>query len=164
MKKKVVGIYPGSFDPVTYGHLDLIKRSLSFCDSLIVAVAADSPKKTIFTVEERLNFLRIASQDIRRLKIETFKGLLVNYVKKKGTSVVIRGLRALSDFEYELQMALTNRKLAPTVETVFLMPKEEYFAFSSRLIKELAYLGADLKQFVPPLVAKALIKKIKNSK
>ncbi len=162
MKEKVVAIYPGSFDPVTYGHLDLISRSISLCDILIVAVANNPSKKTLFTSEERVSFLKETTREIPRVEIETFNDLLVEYVREKGARIIIRGLRAFSDFEYEFQMVLTNRKIAPDIETMFLMPREEYFSFSSHLIKELAYYKADLTHFVPSVVARALMNKLKS--
>lgn len=164
MKKAVV--YPGSFDPVTLGHLDLIKRALTIFDRVVVAVADNSEKKPIFSREERLGILREITRNTPGIEIDYFSGLLVDYLKKKGIQTVLRGLRAVSDFDYEFQMVLTNRRLAPGIETVFLMPQEDYFFLSSSLIKEIAYLGADLSAFVPQAVEKKLKEKleVKNAK
>ncbi len=156
---KKIAVYPGSFDPVTYGHIDLIKRGLKIFDKIIIAVAHNPQKNPLFSVEERISMLKRAAKSLERIEIEDFDGLVVDYVRKKGASVVIRGLRMISDFEYEFQMALTNRKLAKDVEIIFLMPSESYSYLSSRLIKEAATLGADLKDFVPPFVGKALKRK-----
>jgi len=162
---KAKAVYPGSFDPVTYGHIDLIKRALKIFDTVIIAVAHNPEKKPLFTVEERLKMLKAATKGLRGVVIEDFDGLVVDYVRKKGALVVIRGLRMLSDFEYEFQMALTNRKLAPNIETIFMMPSEQYSYLSSKLIKEAVALGAGVKggvkAFVPNFVEKALIKKLR---
>ncbi|MFH0795511.1 MAG: pantetheine-phosphate adenylyltransferase [Candidatus Omnitrophota bacterium] len=164
MGKEVV--YPGSFDPVTLGHSDLIKRARTIFDRVVVAVADNSEKKPIFSREERLQILREITRDIPGVEIDYFSGLLVDYLKKKGIKTILRGLRAVSDFDYEFQMVLTNRRLAPEIETVFLMPQEDYFFLSSSLIKEIAHLGADLSAFVPKAVEKALKEKleVKNAK
>jgi len=159
--KKVV-VYPGSFDPVTYGHLDIIKRALKISDKVVVAVAHNMDKKPLFDVSERVGLLKKALKGSKRVEVDYFDGLVVNYVKRKKASVVIRGLRMISDFEYEFQMALTNRKLASDIETIFMMPSESYSYLSSKLIKEAAFLGANLKGFVPPFVEKAIRKKIKK--
>jgi pantetheine-phosphate adenylyltransferase len=155
MKRRAV--YPGTFDPVTYGHIDLIKRALRIFDEVIVAVAHNPGKTPLFTVEERVQFLRQATRSLRGIAIDHFDSLVVDYVRRKQARVVIRGLRMLSDFEYEFQMALTNRKLAGNVETIFLMPSESYAYLSARLIKEIAAFGGQgLTAFVPPAVAAAL--------
>ncbi|MBU1006170.1 MAG: pantetheine-phosphate adenylyltransferase [Candidatus Omnitrophica bacterium] len=151
-----IAIYPGSFDPVTYGHLDIIKRGLKIFDKVIVAVAHDSEKKSLFEVSERVAFLKKALKGVKGAEVDDFSGLIVNYVKKKRSNVVMRGLRMISDFEYEFQMALTNRKLSKDVETIFMMPSESYSYLSSKLIKEAARLGADLKSFVPSFVEKKI--------
>lgn len=153
-------IYPGSFDPVTYGHVDLIRRAASLFDEVIVAVASNASKHPLFTVEERLALLRQATRGIRGVRLEAFHALTVAYAKTKRATAVIRGLRMVSDFEYEFQMALTNRQLAPTVETIFMMPSESHAYVSSQLIKEAAALGADVRHFVPPAVARALREKL----
>lgn len=159
MRKKIA-VYPGSFDPVTYGHLDIIKRALKIFDKVIVAVAHNADKKPLFDVSERVGLLKESLKGLKRVEIDDFDGLIVDYVRKKGTSVVIRGLRMISDFEYEFQMALTNRKLSSNVETIFMMPSESYSYLSSKLIKEAASLGANLKGLVPPLVERAIKKKL----
>lgn len=160
--KKIV-IYPGSFDPVTYGHLDIIKRALKISDRVIVAVAHNLEKRPLFDVHERVALLKRCLKGIKRVEVDDFNGLVVDYVKKKKAAVVIRGLRMISDFEYELQMALTNRKLASDIETIFMMPSESYSYLSSKLIKEAAALGANLKGFVPSFVEKAIKEKIRLS-
>jgi len=157
---KNIAIYPGSFDPVTYGHLDIIKRAIKVFDKVIVAVAHDSEKHPLFSVFERVELLKKATRGIKGVEIDDFHGLVVDYVKRKKLRVVIRGLRMISDFEYEFQMALTNRKLSKEVETVFMMPSEAYSYLSSKLIKEAASLGADLKGFVPVFVEKAIKSKL----
>ncbi|MDD5449185.1 MAG: pantetheine-phosphate adenylyltransferase [Candidatus Omnitrophica bacterium] len=154
-------VYPGSFDPVTYGHLDIIKRASLLFDEVIVAVAHNVDKSTLFSVEERVAMLKKAAARIKNVSVTDFDGLAVNYVKKNGIKIIIRGLRMISDFEYEFQMALTNRKLDHSIETIFMMPNECYSYVSSKLIKEAAMLGADLKEFVPLFVFKELLKKLK---
>lgn len=153
---KKVAIYPGSFDPVTYGHLDIIKRALKIFDKVIVAIAHSTDKKPLFDVSERVVLLKRALKGVKRVEVDDFKGLVVDYVRKNKSNVVIRGLRMISDFEYEFQMALTNRKLSSSVETIFMMPSESFSYLSSKLIKEAASLGADLKAFVPRFVEKAI--------
>ena len=155
------GIYPGTFDPVTFGHIDLIQRALGIFDNVVVAVAHHSTeKKPFFSVAERVDFLRQATRDLGdRVTVESFDGLVVDYARKKGASAMIRGVRMISDFEYEFQMALTNRKLASDIETIFLMPHESYAYISSRLIKEVAELHGDIQSFVPPFVLEAIKKK-----
>jgi len=157
---KDIAIYPGSFDPVTYGHLDIIKRAIKVFDKVIVAVAHDSEKDPLFSVFERVELLKKATSAIEGVEIDDFHGLAVDYVKRKKLRVVIRGLRMISDFEYEFQMALTNRKLSKEVETVFMMPSESYSYLSSKLIKEAASLGANLKGLVPAFVEKAIKSKL----
>ena len=159
MKSKA--IYPGTFDPVTYGHIDLIKRAVKIFGTVIIAVARNADKDPLFTVQERVSMVREATKGIRGVVIEDFDGLVVDYVRKKGASVMVRGLRMISDFEYEFQMTLTNRKLAPDIETIFMMPSESYSYLSSKLIKEASALGADVRAFVPGFVAKALAKKLR---
>ncbi len=155
-------IYPGTFDPVTFGHIDLIRRSLEIFPEIIVAVAENAHKKPLFTLEERVKLLKKAVEGMEGVSVESFKGLVVDFAHKKHLKVLIRGVRMFSDFEYELQMALTNRKLAADIETVYLMPQEGYSYLSSRLLKEAASLGADLTSFVPDFVAKPLIEKLKR--
>jgi pantetheine-phosphate adenylyltransferase len=149
-------IYPGSFDPVTNGHLDIIGRALKLFDEVVVAVAHNDEKQPLFSLEERLNLLHETAGKIHNVRIAEFNGLLVEFARAKDAGAVIRGLRAISDFEFEFQMALMNRKLEATVETIFLMPKEEYTYLSSRIVKEIARLGGDVSSFVPTCVAKAL--------
>ena len=155
-------IYPGTFDPVTYGHIDLIRRARNIFDEVIVAVAHNPGKGPLFTVEERIQLLRHATRSMRGVVIDHFDSLVVEYVRRKRSRVMIRGLRMLSDFEYEFQMALTNRKLAGNVETIFLMPSESYAYVSARLLKEAGAFGADLSAFVPPFVAQALRRKLRG--
>lgn len=152
-------IYPGSFDPVTFGHLDLIKRALSIFDEIIVVVAINPDKKTLFTPTERMDFLKRATAKFRGVQVDSMEGLTVEYARAKKASTLIRGLRATSDFDYEFQMALTNRKLSQEVDTVFLMPSESHFYLSSRLIKQIATLKGNITEYVPHFVAKALREK-----
>ncbi|MEY2531615.1 MAG: pantetheine-phosphate adenylyltransferase [Verrucomicrobiota bacterium] len=152
-------IYPGSFDPVTNGHLDVISRARRLFDEIIVAVAHNDEKQPLFSLEERLALLHEAVEKIDNVRVAQFDGLLVEFAAAQKSSAVIRGLRAVSDFEFEFQMALMNRKLAENVEAIFLMPKEEYTYLSSRLVKEIARLGGDVSGFVPRSVAAALKKK-----
>lgn len=149
-------IYPGSFDPVTNGHLDVIERGRKLFDEVIVAVAHNDEKQALFSLEERLHLLEQSIGKIDNVRIAQFEGLLVEFAVAQKASAVIRGLRAVSDFEFEFQMALMNRKLETAVETIFLMPKEEYTYLSSRIIKEIARLGGDVSGFVPPGVVQAL--------
>ena len=155
-------VYPGTFDPVTYGHIDLIQRARRIFDDVVVAVAHNPGKSPLFTVEERIALLKRATRSMRGVSIEHFDSLVVRYVRRRGAHVMIRGLRMLSDFEYEFQMALTNRKLSADVETIFLMPSESYAYISARLIKEAAELGANLSAFVPSFVAEALHRKLRG--
>ena len=152
-------IYPGSFDPITNGHLDVIERACKLFDEVIVAVAYNDEKQALFSLQERLDLLQETVSKIDHVQIAKFEGLLVEFAIAQKASAVIRGLRAVSDFEFEFQMALMNRKLEGNLETIFLMPKEEYTYLSSRLVKEIARLGGDVSSFVPPLVAKALVQK-----
>ena len=149
-------IYPGSFDPVTNGHLDVVERARKLFDEVIVAVAYNDEKQPLFSLRERLDLLQRTVGKIDNVRIAQFKGLLVEFAKAEKAGAVIRGLRAVSDFEFEFQMALMNRKLDAAVETIFLMPKEEYTYLSSRIVKEIARLGGDVSSFVPACVAKAL--------
>lgn len=159
MTKAKIAVYPGTFDPITYGHIDLIKRAAKIFDKVIVAVAHNPSKGTLFSVEERISMLKEAVKGMKTVVVEDFDGLVVDYVKRSGANVMIRGLRMLSDFEYEFQMALTNRKLRDEIETIFMMPSESYSYISSKLIKEAANLGADLRAFVPAKVQKRLMEK-----
>ncbi len=157
-------IYPGSFDPVTLGHVDVIERALRLFDEVIVAAAPSEGKGPIFSVEERLELIRASLPGEPRLKVKKLDGLLVDFVTAENAQVVVRGLRAVSDFEFEFQMALMNRRLAPAVETIFLMPKEDYSYISSRIVKEVARLGGDVSGVVPPPVAAALGRKFPGGK
>jgi len=156
-----VAIYPGSFDPVTYGHIDIVKRATQMFDKVIVAVARNAHKKPLFTFAERVEMLRRSLEGIDKVEIDSFDGLVIDYAHAKKCKVLIRGLRMISDFEYEFQMALTNRRLAQDVETVFMMPSENFSFVSSRLLKEAGALGADLSSFVPEFVEKKLKEKLK---
>jgi pantetheine-phosphate adenylyltransferase len=158
MKHPNTAIYPGTFDPVTYGHIDIIKRAARIFDRVIVAIAHNEHKSPLFTVAERVSMLKSVTRGMKKIIVEDFDGLVVDYAKKRRARVVIRGIRMISDFEYEFQMALTNRKLSADVETVFMMPNESYSYISSKLIKEAAGLGADVKNFIPKK-AQALLKK-----
>jgi pantetheine-phosphate adenylyltransferase len=153
-------IYPGSFDPVTNGHLDVIERARKLFDEVIVAVAHNDAKLAFFSLEQRLDLLQKTVGQIDNVRVAHFEGLLVDFAKKEGAGAVIRGLRAISDFEFEFQMALMNRKLQASVETIFLMPKEEYTYLSSRIVKEIARLGGDITKFVPKPVSDALANKM----
>ncbi len=148
-------IYPGSFDPVTNGHLDVIERARKLFDEVIVAVAHNDQKQPLFTLEERLALLRTTIGKLDRVQVAPLDGLLVAFAVQQNATAVVRGLRAVSDFEFEFQMALMNRKLEGNVETIFLMPKEEYTYLSSRIVKEIARLGGDISKFVPPHVVQA---------
>jgi pantetheine-phosphate adenylyltransferase len=152
-------IYPGSFDPVTNGHMDVIERARKLFDEVIVAVAHNDEKQPLFSLDERLDLLRQTVGEIANIRIAEFNGLLVEFARSENARAVIRGLRAVSDFEFEFQMALMNRKLDAAAETIFLMPKEEYTYLSSRIVKEIARLGGDVSSFVPTCVAKALTTK-----
>ena len=154
-----IALYPGTFDPVTNGHLDLIERALRLFDRLIVAVAANPEKHPLFTINERVQMIKKETARWDRLKVEPFHGLLVDLAREKKAQSIIRGLRAVSDFEYEFQMALTNRSLDSEVETVFLMPSEQFTYLNSTIVKEVAKLGGNVSQFVPPGVEKYLRKK-----
>lgn len=164
MSETKIAVYPGTFDPVTYGHIDIIMRAAKIFDKVIVAVAHNKAKGTLFTVEERVVMLKDVIKDIRNVTVDDFNDLVVDYVKRTGSNVMIRGLRMISDFEYEFQMALTNRKLASDIETIFMMPHEDYSYVSSKLIKEAASLGADMASFIPKKVEIALKRKIKKHK
>lgn len=152
-------IYPGSFDPLTNGHLDIVMRAARLFDRVIVAVAGNESKSPLFNVKERLTLVRESVSELANVEVDAFNGLLVDYVVKQEGQAVIRGLRAVSDFEFEFQLALMNRKLNERVETIFMMPKDTYTFLSSRIVKEIARLGGDVASFVPPSVVRALRKK-----
>ncbi|RKY30612.1 MAG: pantetheine-phosphate adenylyltransferase [Candidatus Omnitrophota bacterium] len=152
-------VYPGSFDPITNGHIDVIKRSLKIVDKVIIAVSSFQRKNFLFTLKERIEMIKETFKGDERIEVDSFDGLLVNYLKKKNLNLIVRGLRAISDFEYEFQMALTNRKLNKEIETIFIMPGEEYFFISSTLVKEIAKLKGQISCFVPSVVEKKLKEK-----
>jgi pantetheine-phosphate adenylyltransferase len=159
--KQIVAIYPGSFDPVTNGHLDLIERGSKLFDQLIVAIARNPEKDdALFTLEERKEMLVAMTSQFENVAIDSFQGLLVTYCIQKNANVVLRGIRAVSDYEFELQMALMNRKLDHRVETIFMLPAEKYSYLSSRIVREIAYLGGPLAGFVPQLVEERLRQKV----
>ena len=157
---KRIAVYPGTFDPVTNGHLDLVERASRQFDRLIIAILRHDEKSPVFSLEERMELLREAAAPFANVEVDAFHGLLVDYAQKVGAGTIVRGLRALSDFEYELQMAMMNRRLAPDVETVFLMPSEAYAYLSSRLVREVARLGGDLTGLVPAEVVAALQRRL----
>jgi pantetheine-phosphate adenylyltransferase len=154
--RRSLAVLPGSFDPITNGHLDIVARSLSVFDDVLVAILVNPEKKPLFTVKERVDIIRETYQGDARVKVDTFSGLLVDYAEKVRADVIVRGLRAISDFEYEFQMALMNRRLNPRIETVFMMPAEQYAYVSSRLVKEVFQLGGRVRELVPPLVERRL--------
>jgi pantetheine-phosphate adenylyltransferase len=158
-------IYPGTFDPITYGHLDVLERALNLFDEIIITIAVNPSKKPLFSLDERITLIKQVLEtnpEGHRVKIEGFDGLLVNFAREKKASAIIRGLRAVSDFEYELQMALMNRRLADEITTVFMMPHEKYTYLNSTIVKEVSSLGGNISNFVPINVQEALIKKLKN--
>jgi pantetheine-phosphate adenylyltransferase len=150
--QKRIAIYPGSFDPLTNGHVDIIERGARIFDSIVVAILANVEKTPLFSENERIAIIRDVFKNNPHVQVETFNGLLVDYAQRKNAHVIVRGLRAVSDFEYEFQMALMNRHLAPSLETVFMMPAEQYTYISSRLIKEVFTLGGEVTGLVPPIV------------
>ena len=156
MKNEKIAIFPGSYDPVTNGHIDIIKRGTKLFDKIIVAALKNPSKTYLFSLQERLKILQTIFSDKTNIQVDYFEGLLVDYIKKKKATVVVRGLRAISDFEIEFQMALMNRKLSPDCETLFLMPKAEYSFVSSTMIREIARFDGDISLFVPPRVANEL--------
>ena len=156
-----VAIYPGSFDPITYGHMDIVERSLEIFDRVIVAIAYDTSKNSLFSVKERMDLVRTVYADVPNVLVDSFKGLLVDYVGNTNAKVIIRGLRATSDFEYEFHMASMNRSLNPRLDTLFMMTSKDYFFVSSRTIKEVAGLGGAVEGLVPSLVARRLREKFR---
>jgi pantetheine-phosphate adenylyltransferase len=158
-----IGIYPGSFDPITNGHVDIVQRSLEMFDKVIVAIANNVRKSSLFDVDERKAHILSAVGSNPRVEVDAFEGLLVEYVRQRGARVVVRGLRALADFEYEFQLAHMNRRLGAGMETVFLMTSEKDFYVSSSLVKEVAQFGGDVTGLVPPMVQKALVAKFRRT-
>ena len=154
-------VYPGSFDPVTYGHIDIMERASKTVDELIVGVLENRAKIALFSVEERVNMLQIITKDIPNVRVESFSGLSVDFAKDMGAGFIVRGLRAITDFDYELQMAQTNRIMAPEIDTVFLTTNLAYAYLSSTTVKEVASYGGDITKFVPEFVAKAVIEKFR---
>ncbi|HYQ86934.1 MAG TPA: pantetheine-phosphate adenylyltransferase [Bacteroidota bacterium] len=159
-----IAIYPGTFDPITNGHVDIIDRSREIFDRVIVAVAGSSSKRTLFSSAERIAMIREIVKKHKNVTVDRFDGLLVRYARSKKASAIVRGLRAVSDFEYEFQMALTNRKLDGEITTVFLMPHEKYTYLNSSIVRELALLDGDVSEFVPPNVRKRLTEKMKSTR
>ncbi len=155
-------LYPGTFDPLTNGHLDLIQRCLSIFDSLIVAVAHNPQKSPLFSVAERVGMIELVTRGLKGVEVVAFDGLLINLARTQQVDAIIRGLRAVSDFEYELQIALINRKLCPEIETVFMMPSEKYSYLSSRIVKEVAGFGGCIKGFVPEVIEQRLLHKLRS--
>ncbi len=161
---KKIAVYPGSFDPITNGHVDIIKRGLGVFDELIVLIAYNPNKKTLFSVEERVGMIQEVIREFKNIRVDSFDGLLVEYVKVAGANVILRGLRALSDFEYEFQLALINRRLSRDVETVFLMTGYKWFYTSSTIINEAASLGGSVKGLVPDIVNQKLVEKYSSKR
>jgi pantetheine-phosphate adenylyltransferase len=160
LMSEILAIYPGSFDPLTSGHLDLIERGAQIFDHLVVAVLTNLEKEPLFTSRERVEMLQVVTAAMRNVSVDTFDGLLVEYAQRKKAKAILRGVRAFSDYEYELQMALVNRRLAPELETVFMMPAESYSYLSSRLVKEIFQYGGSVKHMVPPEVEGRLRQKV----
>jgi pantetheine-phosphate adenylyltransferase len=158
--KPVIAVCPGSYDPVTYGHLDLIERGARVFDRLIVAVLRNIQKEPLFNLAERVEMLKEGTRHLENVEIDVFEGLLVDFARKRGARVVVRGIRAVSDYEYELQMALMNRKMEPQIETVFMLPAEAFSFLSSSLVKEIARLGGSVHGLVPPSVEERLRAKV----
>ena len=160
--KKIISIYPGTFDPVTNGHLDIIERASELFDKVIVTIAVNQNKKPLFTENERKDMILNVTDHLKNVEVDTFKGLLIKYAEEKNANIILRGLRAISDFEYEFQMSLTNRKLNPKINTIFLMPNEKYSYLNSSLVRELASFNANVKEFLPEYVLEKLKKKFQK--
>jgi pantetheine-phosphate adenylyltransferase len=163
-KTSVLAVYPGSFDPLTNGHLDIISRGSRLVDHLIIAVLSNSQKQALFEVAERVEMIREATRGVPHIEVDSFEGLLVHYAAQRRANAVIRGIRAISDYEVELQMALLNRRMRPETETIFLMASEEYSFLSSRMVKEIFQLGGDVTSFVPRVVAERLGEKMLSAR
>jgi pantetheine-phosphate adenylyltransferase len=159
VKQHSVAVFPGSFDPITNGHVDIVARGLTVFEEVVVAILVNSEKRPLFSVEERVGIVRDVYKDNPRVRVDTFSGLLVEYATRAGASAILRGLRAISDFEFEFQLALMNRRLSPLIETVFIMSAESYSYVSSRLVKEVFQLGGSVKDLVPPIVERRLREK-----
>lgn len=164
MASKLIAIYPGTFDPITNGHIDVVERAAEMFSTVIVLVARNSSKTPMFTDKERVAMIRDVFKTNRSVRVDVFNGLLVEYAKRKKATVLVRGLRAVSDFEYEFQMALMNRKLAPKIDTVFLMPHARYTYLNSTIVREVARLGGDVSGLVPANVRRRLLAKLKSNK
>jgi pantetheine-phosphate adenylyltransferase len=162
--KPVIAIYPGSFDPITYGHIDVVERARTIFSTIIVLVARNTAKTPLFSDEERIQMVREVFQKRPNVEVDAFSGLLVDYARRRKASVIVRGLRAVSDFEYEFQMALMNRKLENKLDTVFLVPREQFTYLNSTIVREIARLGGDVADFVPPNVRRHLQNKLRHSK
>lgn len=161
---KKIAVYPGSFDPITNGHLDIVYRALEFVDELIIAILVNPEKQPLFSVKERIAMIKEVVPANKRIKIDQFHGLLVHYAEKRNARIILRGLRAVTDFDYEYQMALMNRRLTPEIETVFLVPAEQYTYVSSRLVKEISYLGGAIAGLVPDVVEKKMREKFHHAR
>ena len=158
MKK---AIYAGTFDPITFGHIDVVSRAIKIFDKIVIGISAEPKKKSLFTQKQRIQLVKAVFRNNNKIKVLGFSTLLVDFAKKLGATTIIRGIRAISDYDYELQLTLMNRKLAPKIETIFLMPSEKYIFISSSLVKEIASLHGDISQLVPDIIAQALRKKLK---
>ncbi len=156
---KLISIYPGTFDPITNGHIDIIQRASELFDNVIIAIAVNPDKAPLFSEEERKDMIQNVTAHLKNVIVDSFEGLLVRYAEKKKAQVIVRGLRAISDFEYEFQMSLTNRKLSPNINTIFLMPNEKYSYLNSSLVRQLASYDSNVKEFVPEYVLKKLKEK-----
>jgi len=159
-----IAIYPGTFDPITNGHIDILERAIKLFDRVVITIARNSSKNPLFTEQERLDMISGVVKKYKNVEVDSFEGLLVTYARKKKATAIVRGLRAISDFEFEFQMALMNRKLDDMVETVFLMPNEKFTYLNSSIVREIARLGGEVSDFVPPLVRLTLERKIQLSR
>ena len=162
--KPILAVYPGSFDPITYGHIDVVERAAALFPHLVILVARNTSKAPLFTDDERIAMIREVFRSNRSIEVDGFDGLLVEYARRRKASVIVRGLRAVSDFEIEFQMALTNRKMSKELETIFLVPREQYSYLNSTIVREIARLGGDVSDFVPPVVRRQLRAKFRLRK